>query len=99
MRFIWDDNKNQVNQIKHHVSFEVAARILADPLAFVEPGSMESDKNRWQALGQVDGLLLLIVAQTVWIDLSGSKGIRMISARRATEEERMHYERNGEVFP
>ena len=32
MQFEWDDAKNLVNQIKHHVSFETAIEVFKDPL-------------------------------------------------------------------
>ena len=31
MRFEWDDQKNQVNQEKHSITFESAARVFDDP--------------------------------------------------------------------
>lgn len=32
MKFIWDDNKNHINQQKHQVSFETAQLVFDDPL-------------------------------------------------------------------
>lgn len=31
MKFEWDEEKNRINRTKHGVSFEVAARVFADP--------------------------------------------------------------------
>ena len=31
MRFEWDEEKNDANQRKHTVAFEIAARVFADP--------------------------------------------------------------------
>lgn len=35
MKFEWDEAKNSLNKAKHGVSFEVAARVFADPRRMV----------------------------------------------------------------
>jgi uncharacterized DUF497 family protein len=93
-RFEWDPAKAKSNFKKHHVSFEIATRVFADPFAVAEQDRIENGEYRWQTLGIVDGCLLLLVAHTVLDDDDGAEVIRIISARRAGMKERRHYEEN-----
>ena len=93
-RFEWDSTKAESNLRKHGVSFETAARALADPFAMVEQDRIENGERRWQTLGAVEGHLLLLVAHTVRDDKDGIEVIRIISARRAEPKERKRYEQN-----
>lgn len=93
IRFEWDPDKAAANLQKHHVSFETAARVFADPLALSEQDRIEGGEYRWQTLGMVDGVVLLLVAHTVEDDdEDGAEVIRIISARRAVPKERNRYE-------
>jgi uncharacterized DUF497 family protein len=94
IRFEWDTKKAENNLKKHHVSFETAARVFADPFALVKQDRIESGELRWQTLGIVDGYMLLLVAHTVRDDEDGTEVIRIISARRAEPRERKSYEQN-----
>ena len=91
--FEWDEAKAHANLKKHHVSFEIAARVFLDPLALAYQDRIESGEQRWQTLGMVDGCLLLLVAHTVRHD-EDIEVIRIISARKADKKERKHYEEN-----
>jgi uncharacterized DUF497 family protein len=93
-RFEWDPAKAETNLRKHHVSFETAVRVFADPFAVVEQDCIENEERRWQTLGIVDAYLLLLVAHTVRDDEDGAEIIRIISARRAEPKERKRYEQN-----
>lgn len=66
MRFEWDEAKNQTNQKKHLVSFEMAMRVFDDPNVVEYPERIENGEERWHAIGFVPGslLLLLTVAHT-----------------------------------
>jgi uncharacterized DUF497 family protein len=92
IKFEWHQDKAASNQRKHHVSFEIAARVFADPLAWTVQDRIENGETRWQTLGMVDGYLLLLVAHTVREDDDGTEVIRIISARRAEAKERKKYE-------
>ena len=94
IRFEWDKAKAESNFSKHHVSFEIATRVFADPFAVVEQDRIENGEHRWKTLGIVDGYLLLLVAHTVRDDEDGTEVIRIISARRAEPKERKRYEQN-----
>lgn len=52
-------------------------------------------EQRWQTIGLVDGVLLVLVAYTVLNE--EEELIRIISARRVTPQERMAYEEADEV--
>lgn len=93
-RFEWDPAKAESNLRKHHVSFETATRVFADPFAVVKQDRIENGEHRWQTLGIVEGYLLLLVAHTIRDDEDGTELIRIISARRAEPKERKRYEQN-----
>ena len=92
MLFSWDDAKSATNLRKHGVRFEVAKRVFDDPLHVTRQDRMEGGELRWQTVGMVGGVALLLVAHT-WREMeSGQEHIRIISARRATRLERKVYE-------
>ncbi|MBA2467982.1 MAG: BrnT family toxin [Chloroflexia bacterium] len=90
MRFEWDERKNASNLRKHDVGFEFATAVFDDPLAFSEQDRIVDGEERWWTIGNGGGRILY-VAFTV--DESGDEDIvRIISARRATRQERRDYE-------
>jgi uncharacterized protein (DUF4415 family) len=48
LRFTWNENKAAVNKCKHHVSFDMAARIFSDPFALSEQDRIEDGEYRWR---------------------------------------------------
>lgn len=91
MRITWDGAKNRTNQSKHGISFETAQHVFDDPLHLSLQDRIENGELRWQTLGSVGGILVLLVAHTV-TDLEGEETIRIISARKADRTERRIYE-------
>lgn len=94
-RFTWRETKNLSNQRKHGLSFEVAARVFFDPLHLSVQDRVEDGEQRWQTLGQVGGVTVLLVAHTFAEEGPANapvEVIHIISARRATRKERMRYE-------
>jgi uncharacterized DUF497 family protein len=69
-------------------------RAFSEPLALVEQDRIESGELRWQTLGMVDDVVLLLVAHTVTED-DDAEIIRIISARRAEPKERRRYEQTN----
>jgi uncharacterized DUF497 family protein len=57
INFDWDETKAITNWRKHHVSFDLAARVFLDPLAISYQDRIENGEQRWQTLGMVDGCL------------------------------------------
>jgi uncharacterized DUF497 family protein len=91
-RFEWDPGKAASNLRKHGISFETAARVFADPNALFLQDRFEHGELRWQAIGLVDGALMLLVAHVVR-EQNNEEIIRIISARRTDREERRLYEK------
>jgi uncharacterized protein len=87
----WDERKNQANRKKHGVSFEAASLLFDDPLHISRLERITEREERWQTMGMVGGVLLL-VAHTWEEDSTGELHIGIISARRANNLERAIYE-------
>jgi uncharacterized DUF497 family protein len=84
----WDPVKAEVNLRKHQVSFEEASTVFDDPL-FITFLDVEHslDEERYITLGFSQRNRLLLVAHAERGD-----AIRIISARKATKNERRFYE-------
>ena len=93
VRFEWDAMKARTNQRKHGITFEEAVNVFDDPHAMFEQDRTddETGERRWQAIGLVEGMVLLLVAHTVREE-GHDEVIRLISARRASRKERNRYE-------
>jgi uncharacterized DUF497 family protein len=86
--FEWDDAKAEANLRKHKISFRAATRVFDDVLVLIEQDVSEDyDENRYLATGLVEGLLIT-VAHTERDDR-----IRIISARKANNNEQRAYDR------
>jgi uncharacterized DUF497 family protein len=94
IRFEWNDANAAKHFKKHGVSFEVAARVFADPFALMVQDRIENGEQRWQTIGMVDGHLLLLLAHTV-IEVDDTEVIGIISARKADPKERKRYEQEN----
>lgn len=88
MRWTWDPDKAAGNRVKHSVSFETAAAVFDDPLHLSKPDP-HPDGDRWNTIGKVGPVLLLVVH--TWPEGDDEVG-RIISARKATAHERKAYE-------
>jgi uncharacterized DUF497 family protein len=93
MQFEWDDRKNASNFKKHRISFETAALVFDDPLHTTTQDRDVDGEERWQTVGLVDEVLLLLVAHTLE-DVDEDETVRIISARKATPQERRRHEGN-----
>ncbi|MFB8788104.1 MAG: BrnT family toxin [Potamolinea sp.] len=88
MEFEWNQNKAELNLEKHYVSFQEAATVFNDPLSFTFPDPEHSiGESRYVIIGISRFGQLLVVAHTE----RGEK-VRIISARKATRQERRFYE-------
>lgn len=94
MLFSWDDHKNRINQRKHGLSFETAKHVFDDPLHISRQDRIEAEEPRWQTIGMINGVMLLLVAHTV-IDAEQGEHIRIISARLASRQEKYIYEQDN----
>ncbi len=89
--FKWDDDKNIANFKKHLVWFEEARTVWADTRSteFFDPDH-SANEDRYFRLGFSTNHRLLLV---VFCERDSGSIIRIISARRATREEREQYEK------
>ena len=86
--FYWDDQKAASNFAKHKVTFAEAASVLMDTLAVTYlDGKHSQGETRYLTFGQSDQHRILVVSH-----VESAAGIRVISARRVTREERKIYE-------
>lgn len=90
MRFVWDEAKNGINRHKHKVSFEIAQLVFDDPFHVSRQDRTEAGEQRWQTIGLVHGVVLLLVAHT-YTEADGEEVVRIISARKADKTERRIY--------
>jgi uncharacterized DUF497 family protein len=89
-RFEWDESKAAVNLVKHGVSFEDAASVFSDPLAYTFPDPDHSiGEQRMLTFGFSNSMRLLAV-----VHAERGRAIRIISARKATRHERSIYEQS-----
>jgi uncharacterized DUF497 family protein len=86
--FVWNARKASINVVKHGgITFEQAATVFFDPLFRLVDAS-RNDEARDAAVGYDETGKLLFV---VHIEVE-DEYIRIISARRATNEERREHE-------
>jgi len=90
LQFAWDQQKNRSNLAKHRVSFMLATLIFDDPHVLSVPDSHVGE-DRWVSIGLVSGVLILAVVHTIE-EQDDEEIIRIISARKATRQERKIYE-------
>jgi uncharacterized DUF497 family protein len=88
LTFEWDEQKAQLNQRKHSITFEEALTIFDDPLAITFEDKLHSNQEaRFLTIGYSNlGRLLVVVAT-----YRGNK-TRLISSRPVTKRERTIYE-------
>ena len=93
MKFEWDERKNLTNQQKHGLNFETASLVFDEPNALSIQDRFVDEEERWQIIGQIAGLMIALVAHTIRLE-EDTEIIRIISARKATKEERNEYEKS-----
>ena len=87
MDYEWDENKNAYNKRKHGISFEAAIDVFDDPYRKEYYDNNHSDsEDRWITIGKANDILYVVFTERNY-----GNTIRLISARRATKEERGRY--------
>jgi uncharacterized DUF497 family protein len=85
MQFEWDENKNAQNLKKHGISFEEAQEIF-DGICFnAIDERFDYGEIREISIGAIQGVVIIVVAHT---EKNGV--IRIISARKATRQEKKY---------
>jgi len=90
LKFEWDIRKNEVNIIKHKVSFEEAMTVFKDTKAVIlyDENNLETE-DRFNIIGLSKLSNLLIVCHCY---RENDTTIRIISARKPTKTEAQYYE-------
>jgi uncharacterized protein len=89
LEFEWHKAKAEANFRRHGVSFDLAKTVFKDPFA-IERLDDRADygEERFVMIGMAEGNILLFVAYT---ERKNNESIRIISARRATQDEQDDY--------
>ena len=86
MEFERDEEKNKINKQKHHISFEVAARVFEDNDRIEMYDSLHSNLEEacFITIGKVKEILFVVYTER-------NEKTRLISARLAESDERRLY--------
>ncbi|MHC5822051.1 MAG: BrnT family toxin [Nostoc sp.] len=87
MKFEWDQQKNEVNIVKHELDFADAPRIFRLPLRISLDDRQDYGEDRLIGLGMLDGRIVVVVFTEL-----DEETIRIISLRKALPYERKRYE-------
>ena len=91
--FEWDSNKAKSNISKHKISFEDATSVFKDENAISLYDEKHSSKeDRWITIGLDTITRTLIVIHTFITIDKNNCNIRVISARKATKQEKIIYQ-------
>ena len=87
MQFEWDENKAQLNERKHGVSFKETVAAFYDPnqVAFYDPEHSDDEDRELLIAHSGQGRLLFVSY------ILRDQTIRIISARKATKKESEEY--------
>jgi hypothetical protein len=86
MRFEWDEEKRLSNIAKHGFDFIRAARLF-DGRPRLDAQSPRGQENRILSIGELDGVMIAVA----WTQ-RGADVCRIISVRRARDEEKRQYQ-------
>ncbi len=86
MEYQWDSNKARANLRKHQIDFADAVAVFSDDFAITIEDD-HPDEERFVTIG-MDSLGRILVVVYTW----RGESIRLISARKATKNERKQYE-------
>ncbi len=89
LSFEWDKEKNRINQQKHSISFEEAKSVFYDDKAIQFWDEDHSDsEDRFLLLGRSSKMRILLIVHCY---REQESIIRIISARKATKNEKKYY--------
>lgn len=88
MIFEWDSEKEKININKHGLDFSTAARVFMDENRLEIFDELHSDlEERYITIGMIDNVAYIVVV----VYTERGEAIRIISARKATKNERRMY--------
>ena len=89
LKYEWDENKNEINKRKHGLSFETAREVFYDEFAILFDDPDHSiGEERFLIIGSTKTEQICIVSHCY---RDSENTIRIISARRATKNEKRIY--------
>ena len=89
LSFEWDEHENEINKLKHKISFEEAQTVFYDERALViDDPDHSMEEERFIILGLSTKANLLVVCHCY---RASDTVIRIISARKATKTESTYY--------
>ena len=88
MNVEWDPVKAKINLSKHGIAFTDVDSVFYDQFALSMPDTFAIEEERFVVVGR-DALSRIVFVSYTYRD----DGIRIISARRATQRERNEYEK------
>ena len=87
--FEWDENKNNINRVKHKIDFMDAIQVFFDDRRISKIDDRHDyGEHRYQVIGMSNERVLFVVYAE-----KSENTIRVISARKANKKERSAYER------
>ncbi len=88
MQFEWDDEKEKININKHGIDFETAAKVFNDENRLELFDEIHSEfEDRYITIGIIDSIAYVVMV----VYTEREDAIRIISARKATQQERRIY--------
>ena len=87
MTFEWDDNKEQSNIKKHGIDFETASHVFDGYYIDIYDEKHSDFEDRYIAIGIINQITCIVTV----VYTERVNKIRIISARKATKEERKMY--------
>lgn len=88
--YIWDEAKNRLNVQKHGISFEEARDYIFEGRNIFAPGiAYEKDEIRHAVIGKYGGKFYVGIFTII------PEGVRIISVRRARDEEERQARKKG----
>ena len=91
MKFEWDEDKRRANIAKHGIDFRAAVKVFTDPRRVNGYDLVHSEEgDRWWVTGKPGANLGVLFV--VYTERHGDT-IRLISARKASKNEREAYDK------
>ena len=88
MLFEWDDEKDRKNIAKHGIGFRTAILVFKDLNRLEKYDAAHSlNEDRYLTIGEINGTFMVVTV----VYTERPETIRIISARRATKEEKEEY--------
>lgn len=85
MKFEWDENKREINILKHGIDFVDAQKIFYYDTVTIEDSRFNYGEQRFIAIGLLNSKIIVVVYT------ERKNIIRIISARKATKNEQQIY--------